>query len=365
MRRLALLAVCLLGATACGSTPTDSTAATAATTTSVAVIDDALPYRPLIDVPARTEPDPFPPTGVAVEFQQLSWYDELPTEQAIADATLTGCRRRRAGIMTFDFVADAATDGPAALWLGYAASLESDTGSGVPSLVTLDAPGPFSVTLDLHRTPLWNGDLQRIENGNFGDVDVYADGFSGGSIGACTADSPSEFLRFAATDDLVQPALTAPEGTAEWYAQRVDVTDPDADLAPFANFVQRDVLVGFDRLHIAPGHQMVGMTLDFFPDDIRNDDGVDVERFGECVEVRTRYVLADAGEAEYVHVSELFGCAPDPSVRDNPVLLETTEPSDLAGIDVGTDGEFVAVVGPADLVEAVAADLVRAPFDDV
>ncbi|MGB3734703.1 MAG: hypothetical protein WA964_07090 [Ilumatobacter sp.] len=310
-------------------------------------------FLPLVDVPPRIDPDPFPPSGVATSFVQLDWFAGIDPSIPMADVRLTGCRARQPGRTTFDFEARSATDGEAILVLSTAASGRDDFVGGVPAIVELDGPGDFSVTTDLHRLAIWNGDLEDFVNGDFGDLDIYADGFENTEVGGCI-DAPAEQAEFLdIVQDPVAPDVIAPTGTAEWFAQSASDPDGEYELLPLVHFVEREVLVGFDRIHLAPAHRLHSMTLDYFPMPmVAGADTLDPTPIGTCVRVDSRYrpLGADETSDQLIDVAEWFGCTPG----DATTNVALGDP----------DEEFVTVDGEIG-VDALIADLVRAPFDDV
>ncbi len=193
---------------------------------------------------------------------------------------------------------------------------------------------------------------------------MYASGWDDGLGDRCTISQDPSTGTIPMVDDFSQPDLRAPEGRAEWYAESVDVTDPDANLLPLVYFVERTALRGFDRIHVAPNHRLTGMTIDLVPGPALGVGSYDdLPPVGECAEVRSRYEVDDGTETVMVIVTEVFGCAVANRFVENPALLDADDPGDLVGVEVGEDGEFVGVSGPTDAVEEVRADLVRAPFE--
>ena len=328
---------------------TTDPAPTVESTTSAAVAEPLSPtYLPLVDPPPRVGPDRFGPTGVALTATQLGVWERPGDGLEIVSAELSGCRLRRPGRVTYDLIAPSAAPERGVVVLGFSESLEADTGFGVGVVVDFAGPGEFSVTLDMHRLPLWSGESEMLANVDWGDIDIYPGGFDG-PIGSCSSNdfgaSPVE-VAF----DPASLEITAEEGTAEWYAQSTTLSGDGSNLLPLVYFVERAVLVGFDRIHVAPGFPLTSMTVDLDarpPEQSDNDEIADTgSRWGRCVRVTSRY---ETRVDDFTTVEEWFGCDPDRSV-DNAAL------PDLSGAVT----EVVSVTGSdADLLRE---NLVRASF---
>ena len=237
-----------------------------------------------------------------------------------------------------------------------------DTGTGSSGLVDLSGPGAFSVTFDLNTIPLWTGDVSNIENA-LDDVYIGRDGFDRFRGSACGLGRAPDTMPIAV--DPVPTDVTAPEGSAAWFAQTLDLADPDADLRPLAYFVAYRGWPAFGRIHVAPGFTMTSMSVDVRPfpaieqfGDPTADDPLGP--WGRCAEIRSTYDVAGAT----VVVVELYGCEPPQRWLDDPATVDGEDTTGRVGVLANrAPGEFVAVVGPPGPTEQLAAAIVRAPID--
>jgi hypothetical protein len=310
-------------------------------------------YRPAVE-------DRFPPTGVADAFEQpvVSVADDAGADRELE---IVGCRWRSPGYVAVDArwsgTATTATPIHLTLW-------RQDVGNGASGLVALAGPGEFSVTFDFNGIPLWDGTPENIEN-ELDNVYIDRDGMGRFSRRECSIADSNRHVSMSA--DPIPTAVTALEGTADWFAQTL-VDGPDANLVPFGYFVAYRGWNGFDRIHVAPDYPMTFMSVDVHPSsdilgfDDSSSEQDDIGQWGRCAEIRSGYDVS----GETVYVTEIYGCDPQPEWIENPALVEADDPGDLIGI-LGSDqpDEFVAVVGPQQAAQQIANNLVRATINDI
>ena len=336
--------------------PTAPESTVPATTAPIAAPADPVhPFLPPTSIAPLTDVA-LAPTGVATRFLDAT---SSGGAAQLDGVTLDGCRELRPGVITVD-----------ARWAGdqvAGASLSlilwrADMGTGSSGLVDLSGPGEFSVTFDLNTIPLWPGDVSNIENA-LDDVSIGRDGLDRFRGSACGLGSAPD--RVPITVDPVRSEVTAPEGSVAWFAQTLDLADPNADLRPLAYFAAYRGWPAFGRIHIAPGFAMTSMTVDVRPfpaieqfGDPTADDPLGP--WGRCAEIRSTYDVDGAT----VVVTELYGCEPRPQWVDDPATVGGDDTTGRVGVLANREpGEFVAVVGQSGPTEELAAAIVRAPID--